>query len=165
MPACSKSLWLRCPLVLILLATSSHSHANKHGHKHHQPHGGHQRNRETNWNDSRDHQREDIAEHYFTNNHRYLIRDYYDQQYRSGQCPPGLSKKHNSCQPPGRAKRWHIGRPLPRDVVYFDLPPIVHQQLGYPPAGHRFVRVAGDILLIAIGSGLVIDAITDLSRR
>jgi len=37
-------------------------------------------------------------------------------------------------------------------------------QLGPPPSGHKFVRVAGDILLIAIGSGMVIDAIQDLGR-
>jgi len=35
-------------------------------------------------------------------------------------------------------------------------------QLGIPPAGHRYVRVAADILLIAVGTGLVIDAIEDL---
>jgi Ni/Co efflux regulator RcnB len=35
-------------------------------------------------------------------------------------------------------------------------------QIGPPPAGHRYVRVAGDILLIAIGTGMVVDAIQDL---
>mgnify|MGYP001565081471 FL=1 len=27
--------------------------------------------------------------------------------------------------PPGQAKRWTIGRPLPRDVVYYNLPPSI----------------------------------------
>jgi Ni/Co efflux regulator RcnB len=35
-------------------------------------------------------------------------------------------------------------------------------RLGPPPPRHRYVRVAADILLIAIGTGLVIDSIEDL---
>ena len=37
-------------------------------------------------------------------------------------------------------------------------------QLGAPPAGHKYVRVASDILLLAIGTNMVVDALTDLSR-
>ena len=33
------------------------------------------------------------------------------------------------------------------------------------PAGHRYVRVAGDILMLAIGTGLVVDAIADPRRH
>ena len=36
--------------------------------------------------------------------------------------------------------------------------------LRLPPAGHKYVRVAADILLIAIGTGIVIDAVDDLLR-
>jgi hypothetical protein len=32
------------------------------------------------------------------------------------------------------------------------------------PAGHGDVRVAGDILLIAVGTSIVVDAIQDLGR-
>lgn len=32
----------------------------------------------------------------------------------------------------------------------------------YPPAGYRFVRVDSDILMLSIGTGLVVDAISDL---
>jgi Ni/Co efflux regulator RcnB len=64
--------------------------------------------------------------------------------------------------PPGQAKKWVIGRPLPRDVVYYDLPPAVLINIGPPPPGYRFVRVASDILMIAIGTGMVMDAINDL---
>jgi Ni/Co efflux regulator RcnB len=65
--------------------------------------------------------------------------------------------------PPGQAKKWHVGQPLPRDVIFYDLPPALVVRIGTPPAGHRYVRVAADILLIAIGTGMVIDAIADLS--
>ena len=101
---------------------------------------------------------------YFQDQHKVIVRDYYDTQYRRGFCPPGLAKKNNGCMPPGQAKKWQIGRPLPRDVIFYDVPPSVVVQLGTPPRGHRFVRVASDILLIAIGTGLVIDAIEDLGR-
>lgn len=101
---------------------------------------------------------------YFSVQHRDVIRNYYADQYRSGKCPPGLAKKKNGCMPPGQAKTWRIGQPLPRDVIFYDLPHSVTVQLGIPPAGNRFVRVASDILLIAVGSGMVIDAIEDLSN-
>jgi Ni/Co efflux regulator RcnB len=64
--------------------------------------------------------------------------------------------------PPGQAKKWRVGQPLPSDVIFYDLPPQLVVSLGTPPAGHRFVRVASDILLIAVGTGMVLDAIEDL---
>lgn len=105
-----------------------------------------------------------IVNVYFTDSHRHTIREYYRSEYRSGHCPPGLAKKNNGCMPPGQAKKWRRGYPLPGDVVIYDLPGSVLRQLGRPPEGHRFVRVASDILLIAIGTGMVIDAIDDLSQ-
>jgi Ni/Co efflux regulator RcnB len=101
---------------------------------------------------------------YFDNHHRDVIRRYYDDSYHSGRCPPGLSKKHNRCQPPGLAKKWHVGRRLPRDVIYYDLPPQIVISLGIPPEGQKYVRVATDILLITVGTGLVLDAIQDLNN-
>lgn len=102
---------------------------------------------------------------HFGDAQRAVVRDYYNQQYRAGRCPPGLAKKNNGCMPPGQARKWVIGQPLPREVVYYSLPPAIVVQLGVPPVGHRYVRVASDILLIAIGTGLVIDAIQDLGRQ
>ena len=101
---------------------------------------------------------------YFGDRQRTIIRDYYAQEFRRGHCPPGLAKKHNGCMPPGQAKKWKKGYPLPRDVVFYDLPPRIIIELGTPPAGHRYVRVASDILLIAIGTGMVVDAIDDLGN-
>ena len=99
---------------------------------------------------------------HFGDRQRTVVHEYYDGDRRSGFCPPGLAKKNNGCMPPGQAKKWRVGAPLPRDVIYHDLPPRLVVQLGIPPAGHRYVRVAADILLIAVGTGLVIDAIEDL---
>ena len=64
----------------------------------------------------------------------------------------------------GQAKKWGLGQPLPRDVVWYPVPPAVVVQLGTPPAGYKYVRVAADILLITIGTSMVIDAIEDLAR-
>lgn len=101
---------------------------------------------------------------HFDDQQRTVIRNYYSEQIRSGHCPPGLAKKNNGCMPPGQAKKWMIGRPLPRDVIFHDLSPEIVVHLGPPPALHRYVRVASDILLIAVGTGMVVDAIQDLSR-
>lgn len=99
---------------------------------------------------------------YFREPQRVLVRDYYAPQVNQGKCPPGLKKKNNGCQPPGQAKAWRRGQALPAAVVYYPIPSAVQVRLGVPPAGHKFVRVASDILLIAIGTSLVVDAIEDL---
>lgn len=101
---------------------------------------------------------------HFESQHQVLVRDYYGEQFRGGRCPPGLAKKHNGCLPPGQARKYQVGRPLPREVIFYSVPQPLVVQIGLPPSGHRYVRVAGDILLIAIGTGMVVDAIQDLGR-
>ena len=49
-------------------------------------------------------------------------------------------------------------------MIYYTVPQAVVVQLGVPPSGYRYVRVASDILLIAVGTGIVVDAIEDLMR-
>jgi len=101
---------------------------------------------------------------YFNDSQRRAALDYYEPQFRSGKCPPGLAKKNNGCLPPGQAKAWRRGYALPPDVVYYPVPSHVSVRLGTPPAGYKYVRVAADILLIAVGTSMVIDAIEDLGR-
>ena len=101
---------------------------------------------------------------YFDDRRRGDVRVYYGDEQRRGHCPPGLAKKNNGCMPPGQAKKWRIGSPLPRDVVMYDLPSALVVKIGAPPPGHKYVRVAADILLIAVGTSMVIDAIHDLGR-
>ncbi len=102
---------------------------------------------------------------YFRDEQRTVVHGYYDEHYRVGRCPPGLARKNNGCMAPGQARKWVVGRPLPREVVYYAVPPTVVVQLGAPLPGYRYVRVASDILLIAIGTGMVVDGIQDLGRR
>ena len=140
------------------------------GNQKHQNHPKHQKN----WNGGQGrHQQNDHGQNYrggdrqftrhFDVRQRGLIHDYYSPRFQSGRCPPGLAKKHNGCLPPGQAKKWRIGSPLPRDVIFYDLPPHLAGQLGYPGPGYRYVRVAADILLITVGTGMVLDAIADLN--
>lgn len=144
----------------------------KHGHG-----GGHEQRQRHHSHEQR-HSSHDRREHYsgdrygmhgsglirFTDQQRGFAYDYYGQQFQRGNCPPGLARKHNGCMPPGQAKRWQIGYRLPPAVVYYDLSPQVRVQMGVPPAGYRYVRVASDILMIAVGTGMVIDAIQDLHQ-
>ncbi len=101
---------------------------------------------------------------HFNDHQRTALHTYYAEQSHKGHCPPGLAKKHNGCQPPGLAKKWRKGYALPKDVRYYQLPPNVLINLGPPPTGHKYVRVASDILMIAIGTSMVVDAIEDLGR-
>jgi hypothetical protein len=100
----------------------------------------------------------------FDDDKRRVAHDWYREQYGSGRCPPGLSKKNNGCLPPGQARKWSVGRPLPADVVFYEVPRSLVVKIGLPPAGQRYVRIASDLLLIAIATGMVIDAIEDLGR-
>lgn len=90
-----------------------------------------------------------------------VVRDYYSDLRH---CPPGLAKKNNGCMPPGQAKKWRVGHVLPPDVIYYDLPPELVVRLSPTSAGYKYVRVGADILKIAVGTGLIVDAIEDLGR-
>jgi len=95
---------------------------------------------------------------------RSAVYNYYRGQYAVGNCPPGLAKKNNGCLPPGQAKKlWAIGQPLPVGVVFYPLPGVLLAQLTPPPVGYQYVRVANDILMMAIGTRLIAGAIADLS--
>ncbi len=101
---------------------------------------------------------------YFQQQHREAAGDYYGRAENRGFCPPGLAKKGSGCNPPGQAKKWRHGYPLPPHVIYYDVPRSLVLTLGVPPSGYRYVRVASDILLIAVGTSIVVDAIEDLVR-
>jgi hypothetical protein len=91
---------------------------------------------------------------YFNDGHRAAARSYYVQQYPQGRkCPPGLAKKNNGCLPPGQAKKYAVGQPLPREVVWYPVPRPVIVQLPVAPVGYRYVRVGNDILLLSPQSG------------
>ena len=49
-------------------------------------------------------------------------------------------------------------------MVFRDLPPPLIVKLRPPSQGTRYARSANDVLMIAVGTGLVLDAIEDLGR-
>lgn len=101
---------------------------------------------------------------HFNSDMRRIIGDYYGTQARAGKCPPGLAKKNNGCLPPGQAKKWAKGRPLSGDLRYYDLPYDLLRRLPPPPPRHRYVQIAGDVLMIAVGTSMVVDAVEDILR-
>jgi Ni/Co efflux regulator RcnB len=98
---------------------------------------------------------------HFDDHHRGIAHDYYLRTYANGRCPPGLRQRGSACAPTG-ARAWTRGQVLPRTVIYYDVPQPLLVELPPPPRGNRYVRVGSDILMIAIGTGLVIDAIQDI---
>ena len=100
----------------------------------------------------------------FGDSDRRAVQEYYQSPARGKGCPPGLAKKGNGCMPPGQAKKWARGRPLPHDLVVYDLPPDLRYRLPPPPAGHRYVQLGADVLMIAIGTSMVVGAIEDMVR-
>jgi hypothetical protein len=99
----------------------------------------------------------------FNDRDRDEVRRYWVDSYGRGKCPPGLAKKHNGCLPPGQAKkRYVVGQRLPTTVVIQPLPPVLVTRLGPAPHGYEYAVVDGDVLKLAIGTRLVVDAITAL---
>jgi hypothetical protein len=103
---------------------------------------------------------------HFDAHQREGVHAWYVAQYGSGGCPPGLAKKHNGCLPPGQAKRRYvIGAPLPPTVVVAPIPVQLGVVLGPPPPGYYYGFVDGDVVKLAVGTALVVDAIQGLTAR
>lgn len=100
----------------------------------------------------------------FSPGQRSSYGDWYHDHYGSD-CPPGLAKKHNGCMPPGQAKkRYAIGYPLPHGVVLGPLPSALAILIGAPPVGYRYGILDGDVVKLAIGTALVVDALEGLAN-
>jgi len=104
------------------------------------------------------------APHRFDDGDRQAVNDYFRAQFRTGNCPPGLAKKGKGCTPPGQARKWQKGQPLPPGTVTYPLPSELLARLPLPPEGQEYVRVANDVLTVATGTSMVLDAIRDIGR-
>ena len=82
--------------------------------------------------DSRGNKHERGSRKHFEERHYAIVNEYYDQQL-GGHCPPGLAKKRNGCMPPGQARKWQVGRSLPRDVIFYEVPQQIVIQIGPRP--------------------------------
>jgi hypothetical protein len=103
---------------------------------------------------------------YFRDEHREAARRYYVENYSDGKakgrCPPGLAKKNNGCMPPGQARKWAVGQPLPRGVVVYEVPRPVLVSLPPAPVGYRYERVGGDIVLVRTNGRVVVDIMLNI---
>jgi len=101
----------------------------------------------------------------FSETQREAAHSYFVTQYGRGNCPPGLARKNNGCLPPGQAKkRYAVGRPLPAGVVIGELSVELSARLGPAPEGYRYGMLDGDLVKLAVGTMLVVDAIEGLVR-
>ena len=99
----------------------------------------------------------------FTSEQRGAAQGWYVERYGRGNCPPGLAKKGNGCLPPGQAKkRYVIGQPLGPGITYGPVPAELSVRIGPPPAGYLYVTLDGDLVKLAVGTLLVVDAIGGL---
>ena len=87
----------------------------------------------------------------FNDRDRDEVHRYWVDSYGRGNCPPGLAKK-----------RYVVGQRLPTTVVIQPLPPVLVTRLGPAPHGYEYAVVDGDVVKLAVGTRLVVDAITAL---
>jgi hypothetical protein len=101
----------------------------------------------------------------FIDTQREAARSYFVKQHGRGSCPPGLAKKNNGCLPPGQAKkRYVVGHSLPHGIVVRELPVELSVRIGPAPGGYRYGIIDGDVVKLAVGTMLVVDAIEGLVR-
>ncbi len=61
--------------------------------------------------------------------------------------------------PPGQAKKWARGQLLPKTIVWTPAPAVIIAKLKPVPPGHQYVVIGGQVLLIALATGLILDAL------
>ena len=96
---------------------------------------------------------------------RNAVYTYYREEVAAGRCPAGLVKKNNACGAPAQAKQaWKLDQPLPEGVAGEALPAALIAKLSPSPAGHQYLRVDNDILIVSLGARSVAALVADLSR-
>jgi hypothetical protein len=91
---------------------------------------------------------------------------YYRDEVTAGRCPAPLARKDKACVAPAAspAKAWKLDQPLPDGVKAEAPPPGLIAKLSPSPAGHQYMRVDNDILVVGIGTRNVAALVVDLSR-
>lgn len=91
---------------------------------------------------------------------------YYRDEIAAGRCPAPLVRKDKACGAPAATttKAWKLDQPLPDSVKAEAPPPGLIAKLSPSPAGHQYLRVDTDILVIGVGTRNVAALVVDLSR-
>jgi hypothetical protein len=81
-------------------------------------------------------------------------------------CPPGLAKKAVPCVPPGQAKKWEVGAPLPRGIDYVVLNEEDWRRLGLrrPVEGSRYILVDNQVLRMNRATREVLEAVVAIGQ-
>jgi len=91
---------------------------------------------------------------------------YYRDEIAAGRCPAPLVRRDKACGAPAAlpTKPWRLDQPLPDSLKADAPPPGLIAKLSPSPAGHQYMRVDTDILVIGIGTRNVAALVVDLSR-
>jgi hypothetical protein len=91
---------------------------------------------------------------------------YYRDEIAAGRCPAPLVRRDKACGAPAAmpTKPWRLDQPLPDSLKADAPPPGLIAKLSPSPAGHQYMRVDTDILIIGIGTRTVAALVVDLSR-
>ncbi|MCA0302504.1 MAG: hypothetical protein LCH95_08855 [Proteobacteria bacterium] len=91
---------------------------------------------------------------------------YYRDEIAAGRCPAPLVREGKACgaPPPPASRAWKMDQPLPDSVKGEAPPPGLIAKLSPSYAGHQYLRVGTDILIIGVGTRTVAALVVDLSR-
>jgi hypothetical protein len=91
---------------------------------------------------------------------------YYRDEIAAGRCPAPLVRRDKACSAPAAqpTKPWRLDQPLPDGLKADAPPPGLIAKLSPSPAGHQYMRVDTDILIIGVGTRNVAALVVDLSR-
>jgi hypothetical protein len=91
---------------------------------------------------------------------------YYRDEIAAGRCPAPLVRKDKVCGAPAAlpTKPWRLDQPLSDGVKAEAPPPGLIAKLSPSPAGHQYMRVDTDIIVIGLGTRNVAALVVDLSR-
>ena len=91
---------------------------------------------------------------------------FYRDEIAAGRCPAPLVRRDKACGAPATmpTKPWRLDQPLPDGVKADAPPPGLIAKLSPSPAGHQYMRVDTDIIVIGLGTRNVAALVVDLSR-
>jgi len=93
-------------------------------------------------------------------NDRTTLVSYYRADYANRTCPADLIATERGCE---TRPLWTLGEPLDPLATYELLPERLLAQLGPPPNGYRYIRVADHILLMVAATRIIRADVLDLS--
>jgi hypothetical protein len=91
---------------------------------------------------------------------------FYRDEMAAGRCLAPLVRQDRACAapPPPASRAWRLDQPLPDSIKGEAPPPGLIARLSPSYAGHQYLRVGTDILIVGVGTRNVAALVVDLSR-